>query len=249
MDGLSAGQFSLSIDGTPQRLCAVVHTRVPLSMGILLDVSGSMRGMQHDLIGIAKAAIASLLETSGPEDEYFLDYVDEKPAVSGRFTSNPAVIRSRLDATRKGRSAIMEALRQGVVAMKNAHHPNRALLLVSDGMDNLSEDRFKALAAEFAQSPVPIFLAAPSEAGTQNFGANEIASREQLVKFVSKTGGYPVLARSTHEMSAAMAEIGSVARSPYQLIFPRPQSPGRPLHPRVEIIGVKPRPLILHPGI
>jgi hypothetical protein len=72
LDTLQPGNFVVTDGKAAIHICGVAHDRQPMSLGIVLDTSTSMRGRRSDLQAIARLAIGKLLDTSQPSDEYFL---------------------------------------------------------------------------------------------------------------------------------------------------------------------------------
>ena len=93
-----------------KKICALAHHRQPISVGILLDTSWSMRGVQFDLFALAKAGINRFLDASGPEDEYFLEYVNSWPAMKCIFSCDLSHIRAGLQVEPRGESALIDAI-------------------------------------------------------------------------------------------------------------------------------------------
>lgn len=251
LDGLKATDFALTENGVPQTVCGFAHVRRPLSMGILLDTSGSMRGIRVNLLTIAKAGIDAFLGASGPQDEYFLEYANAAPAIQCAFTSDLPQIRAKLETTPKGRTALVDAVYLALNAMRKARHANRALLIVSDAYDNQSIHRIEELTAAFSSWPLPIFLVILVERWrTELQPLEELSAREDLVRFANRSGGYATWVSNKQEMSAAVTKLASAIRSPYLLYFVSPASlmTQRPLDLQVEVIGVRPRPLVFYRG-
>jgi len=110
VEGLQVTDFALKENGVPQKICALAHHRQPISVGILLDTSWSMRGVQSDLFALAKAGINRFLDASGPEDEYFLEYVNSWPAMKCIFSCDLSHIRAGLQVEPRGESALIDAI-------------------------------------------------------------------------------------------------------------------------------------------
>jgi hypothetical protein len=103
------------------------------------------------------------------------------------------------------------------------------------------------LKSAFSRVPLPVFLVVPIETwrpGPQPW--EEVYAREDLMHFVNQTGGYSALVRNKQEISTAMTHLGLVTRAPYVLLFPSPRPSGRPLDLRVEVMDMRPRPLVLY---
>jgi Ca-activated chloride channel homolog len=243
LDTLQPGNFVLKDGKAPLAICGVPHDRQPISVGIVLDISGSMGGGLANLPAIARAGIGKLLDTSQPGDEYFLEYVNDVAVMQCGFGCDLRHIRDGLQIEPKGKTALIDGLYMALQEMPKAHHANRALLVVSDGIDTLSIHKFEEVERAYAGSPVPIFFLAPVETS----GPAELrmldAARERLDRLAGRSGGYSVAAFGEKEALADAAELSSVIHSPYILYFASPrQSPTLRVAPR----AMRPKPLLFY---
>ena len=104
---LSRGDFRVWEDGVPQTINSVQHLDLPVSMGILVDNSGSMR----DKRGAVNFASAHLLRASNPQDEAFIVNFSERPYLDQRFTTDRVALErgiSRFDSA--GTTALYDAV-------------------------------------------------------------------------------------------------------------------------------------------
>ncbi len=107
----------------------------PVSLGIILDLSGSMTSKFQR----SKQSVKAFLKTANPQDEFFVVGFNDRPELIEDFTSNVDDVDARLSLTKPGkRTALLDAIYYGVNKMKDAKYPRKALLVVSDGGDNRS---------------------------------------------------------------------------------------------------------------
>ncbi len=107
----------------------------PVSLGIVLDLSGSMTNK----FVRSRQSVKAFLKTANPEDEFFVVGFNDRPELIEDFTSNIEDVDARLSLIKPGkRTALLDAIYYGVNKMKNAKYARKALLLVSDGGDNRS---------------------------------------------------------------------------------------------------------------
>ena len=136
MDGLQPGDFELYENGEPQKISFFSHDlRVPISVGVLIDSSGSMRHkLQQALQTVREIALAL-----SAQDEMFVVSFNSDVNVRQRFTSNMQEIqRSMRDIRAGGETAAYDAIQIGMEEMKKAKHNKKILLLVTDGFDTRS---------------------------------------------------------------------------------------------------------------
>jgi Ca-activated chloride channel homolog len=136
MDGLQPQDFEIFENGEPQKISFFSHDlRVPISVGVLIDSSGSMRHkLQQALQTIREIALAL-----SPQDEMFVVSFNSDVNVRQRFTNNMQEIqRSLRDVRAGGETAAYDAIQIGMEEMKRAKHNKKILLLVTDGFDTRS---------------------------------------------------------------------------------------------------------------
>src|SRR6202041_1410031 len=133
--GREPDNFRIFEDRIEQEVVNFSSEDVPISIGVILDLSGSMA---HKL-GKAKEAAFQFFNTANPEDEFFLVGFNEHPELLSPFTNNVEDLQARmLSATAKGRTALLDAIYLGLTQMRGAQYAKRALLIISDGGDNSS---------------------------------------------------------------------------------------------------------------
>ena len=245
MEDLQAANFAVTEHRAPQTVCGFSHFHYPISVGILLDTSGSMRGARLDAFGLAKAGLNRFLEQSGPQDEYFLEFTNPKPAVRYGFTSDLASMRRRLDVKPYGPTALFDAIYLALNAMQKARFETRVLLVISDALDNESVYLDRDLEEAFSKTPVPMFLIVIADPLRREIKDpyKVKTPRETLIRLAFKTGGYATVLSHLESMSAVGAELGRVIRSVYTL-YVRESTSGNTAPQgelRVELRGTEPR--------
>ena len=136
LDGLKLEDFQVFEDGEEQKISFFSHDlRVPISVGVLVDSSGSMRHkLQQALQTVREIALAL-----SPQDEMFVISFNSDVDLRRHFTSNMQDIqRSLRDIKAGGETAAYDAIQMGMEEMKNAKHNKKILLLVTDGFDTKS---------------------------------------------------------------------------------------------------------------
>jgi hypothetical protein len=252
VEGLRAEDFLLTENQSIQRLCSFAHRREPSSIGILLDASGSMR-FKFNNLAIAVAGINHLLDTSGPDDEYFLEHGNDAGTGQYAFSQDVNTLRAKLRISSKGKTSLVDCIYRALPAMHRAHHVNRALLVFSDAYDNASHHRTEELIQTLSTSPVPVFLIVPFDpierVRPSLHPSEELAAREDLSRLATLSGGGMSAASSKKEMIATVGEVATAIRSPYVLYF---ESAGRnllrPSDIHIEVRNVHHRPLLLYRG-
>jgi Ca-activated chloride channel homolog len=133
--GLRQDNFRVFEDGTEQEITYFASDDVPVSIGVIFDMSGSMA----DKIQKSRNAAVQFFRTANPDDEFFLvDFNDEAQLITP-FTNNVDQLQNQLMYTAAhGMTALYDGVYLGLSQMRSAHHERKALLILSDGGDNHS---------------------------------------------------------------------------------------------------------------
>jgi Ca-activated chloride channel homolog len=137
LSGLTQDNFTILENGVEQKLSFFNHdAQTNLSVGVLVDTSGSMRHkLQQALQTVREVSLALR-----PQDEMFLVTFNDDVEVRQKFTKNPEDVQRALRGIRSGgETSVYDALQLAIQEMKNARNGKRILLLVSDGFDTRSK--------------------------------------------------------------------------------------------------------------
>jgi Ca-activated chloride channel family protein len=134
---LRATDFEVYENGVRQEISQFEAERVPVSLGIALDTSGSMVG---DKIVAAQAALNRFLfDLLGPNDEVFLYRFDSRPdLVQGWTTDRQAVSRALGSVRPNGGTAIYDTVAEAVPMAQRGSQRKKAIVIISDGQDTSS---------------------------------------------------------------------------------------------------------------
>jgi Ca-activated chloride channel family protein len=136
MDGLKLENFKVFEDGEEQKISFFSHDlRVPISVGVLIDSSGSMRHkLQQALQTVREIALAL-----SPQDEMFVVQFASDVEMRRHFTTNMQDVQKSLrDIKAGGETAAYDAIQIGMDEMKMAKNNKKILLMVTDGFDTKS---------------------------------------------------------------------------------------------------------------
>jgi Ca-activated chloride channel homolog len=213
--GLEPDNFRVFEDNVEQEVVTFSSEDVPISIGIILDLSGSMTNK----VGKAKEAAVQFFKTANPQDEFFLVTFNERAQLTNTFTSNVEDLESRmLSISAKGRTALLDAIYLGLVQMRDAHNAKRALLIISDGGDNSSrynEKDIKRLVREADTQlySVGIFDAVEYRSRTPE----ELNGPSLLSELTELTGGRAFSVGNLNELPDIAAKVGTELRNQYIL--------------------------------
>jgi VWFA-related protein len=211
--GLSRDAFRIVEDGTPQRIDLFTGEDSPVTVGLLVDSSGSMREGRERVI----AAATAFAERSHANDEIFglafNEFVRAALPPSTPFTNDPSVFRVALSAAMgaQGRTAMYDAIRSGLTYVAQGSHPRRVLVLVGDGGDNASTATYDQVLKE----------AQASNAAIYTVGVIDPLEREAdpglLRRLAQATGGASYFPRHVNEVEDVLREIARDIRHSYTL--------------------------------
>src|SRR5215510_10215951 len=132
---LDRERFRLWEDRIEQKIEYFFAEDIPQTVGILLDVSGSMQNK----ITIAQQAALKFLQMGSQDDEFFLIEFNDRPELSSDFTANFVRLEKQLvAASAEGNTALYDAVYLGLQKVRAGRNPRKALLLITDGVDNWS---------------------------------------------------------------------------------------------------------------
>jgi Ca-activated chloride channel family protein len=133
--GLEQENFRVFEDGVEQEIVRFSSEDVPVSIGVIFDMSGSM----SDKIDKSRQAAVQFFRTANPQDEFFLVDFNDRAQLISPFTGSVDDLQDRLMYTgAHGLTALFDGVYLGLSQMRGAHNTKKALLILSDGGDNHS---------------------------------------------------------------------------------------------------------------
>ena len=143
-------------DDQPVEITHFTAERVPVSLGIVLDTSGSMAGRK---MAAARAAVRRLLvDLLGPQDEFFLYRFDHTPHLVEGWTNDRSRMSSALQRMHpEGGTALYDAVAKALPLLKSGRHRKKALLVISDGIDTSSDTRLQTLKQLIRESEALVY--------------------------------------------------------------------------------------------
>jgi len=200
VEGLQAKDFRVFEDGIEQRVDRVSIDDAPISIGLVFDASSSMKSKMQP----ARRAVSELIHTALPEDEFSLVRFSDAPERVFGFTRRTKSIEDSLTGTRAdGWTALWDAMYLSLHEMKSASHARKALVVLSDGVDNASRYT-KGSVRDFAlESDLRIFSICIQE---RSRGLADIAEA---------TGGRALLVHRLSDLPEAAAAISAELHSEY----------------------------------
>lgn len=228
--GLRAENFQLFEGKKPQEIRHFSSEDVPVSIGIVLDSSGSMRAKMNRV----RDAVNQFCEAANPQDEFFMIEFSDVPRLATDFTSVPEDLEKELLYTRtKGRTALLDAIYMGLHKMKDAKYAKKALLIISDGGDNHSLYMEKDVKAAAKESDVMIYAIGTFDRYVPT--PEEMRGPALLSEIAEPTGGRAFSLENEMELPAVALHIGRELRTQYVLGYRPEQMPRDGKWHRIEV--------------
>jgi Ca-activated chloride channel homolog len=156
VDGLMASDFTLEEDGSPQQISHFSTSNdQPVSVGIVLDSSGSMERKMSTAI----RAVDRFVRSIHLDDDIFLMSFADSVKIRQDFTSNRDKLWDALEKVRpSGGTSLYDALIQATDKIHKGKHPKKAILLISDGVDTSSDHDYSVTRLAVRESEVLVYV-------------------------------------------------------------------------------------------
>ena len=212
--GLEKQNFRVFEDGREQEIVSFSSEDVPISIGIIFDMSGSM----SDKIGRAREAAVQFLKTANPRDEFFMVSFNDRAQVTSHFTSNVEEVQSRMVfMPAKGQTALLDAIYLGLSEMRSASYRKRALLVISDGGDNHSRYNERDVRDLLKEADCQLYVMGVFDKRDMARTYEELYGPTLLTELAEMTGGrlFPVF--NVNELPDIASKISAELRNQYVL--------------------------------
>jgi Ca-activated chloride channel family protein len=226
IQGLGPEAFSVFEDKIPQQIVSFNEEDVACSVGVIFDLSGSMARKA----AVAKAALRAFVDRAEPDDEAFLVGVSDRPETKVRFTRELGEIMGRISLAKTGgNTALVDTVYVGLRLARDARNTRRALLVLSDGMDNHSRYSESELLRAALESDVQIHTIALYDPKSEKALALQKQARgvSLLSELAARTGGLHFAARNGRDIDKAVKLIGRALRTRYVIGYRPDTSTGQ----------------------
>jgi Ca-activated chloride channel homolog len=211
VSGLKSRDFRVYEDGKLQDLTVFEQGDTPVTVGLVVDHS---RSMGSKLPGVV-IAVSSFIHLSNPQDEMFVvDFNDDVSIelMKGKaFSSDAKELEEALTAvSARGRTALYDAVSEGLRHLQYGRWGKKALIVVSDGGDNASHLKYSQVLAQARQSQALIYSVAL-------LGADEEENPKVLQRLCKDTGGVAFFPGPKDRVADISKEIARDLREQYTL--------------------------------
>ena len=226
VSGLKEENFHVFEDGQPQPITVFGRGETPLTLGLVVDRSQSMRAKTPALL----AAVGALARSRRPGDEMFAVTFNDRAALAlpggEPFTRDTKQLEAAVAAVRaEGETALYDGVAEGLRHLQLGQPGKHALVIVSDGGDNASHETYDRVLALARQSDVVIYAIALLSTSED---PEEEEDAGLLERICGDTGGVAYFPQTGGEMVSMSAEAARDLRAQYTLGFTPGVRPGRP---------------------
>lgn len=213
--------FTVFEDGLPQPVTSFRHEDIPVSIGIVVDNSGSMREKRQKV----NAAALNLVRASNPNDEVFVVNFNDEYYLDQDFTANINKLREALEKIEaRGGTALYDAVVASADWLKHAKLEKKVILVVTDGEDTASsqslEQAVRRLQAENGPTVYAIGILGDEE--------HPKRAKRALQVMADRTGGIVFFPRTLDEVDAISRSVAHDIRNQYTIGYKptKPRSQG-----------------------
>jgi len=211
--GLERENFRVFEDGVEQEVVQFSSEDVPVSIGVIFDMSGSMT----DKIDKSRQAAVQFFRTANPQDEFFLVNFNDRAQLISPFTASVDDLQDRLMYTAAhGLTALYDGVYLGLSQMRGAHNTKKALLILSDGGDNHSRYTDSEIRQFVREADVQIYAIGLFEPGGGPT-PEERAGPSLLEDLTEMTGGRVFAVQNLNELPDVATKISMELRNQYVL--------------------------------
>ena len=213
--GLEREHFRVFEDGVEQEVLTMSGEDVPVSIGLIFDMSGSM----SDKVEKARQAAVQFMRTANPLDQFFLVSFNDRAELTSGFTSSVEELQNRMMFTSsRGRTALLDAIYLGLSQMRGAHNAKRALLIISDGGDNHSRYNENDVKGYLKEADCQLYaIGIYDPIGIRARTTEELNGPSLLSEVTEMTGGRVFPVGNLGELPDIAAKIGMELRNQYVL--------------------------------
>jgi Ca-activated chloride channel homolog len=234
---LNAANFEVFEDGQAQKITSFRREDIPVSIGIVVDNSGSMRTKRS---AVTKAVV-NLVQASNTNDEVFIVNFNDEPYLDQDFTNKIPQMREALDRVdSRGGTALYDAVIASADHLaKGAKRDKRVLLVITDGDDNESRESLEQAVRTVQIDNGPTIYCI----GILSAEDRKRTARRALEALSAQTGGVAFFPKDLQEVDEISQEVARDIRNQYTITYkpsnPRSNGGYRQVHVTAHAAGYK----------
>ena len=235
VQNLTKDDFQVFEDGVKQNLISFQHTDLPVSIGLVVDNSGSMYRKRPS---VNKSAV-DLIQASNPQDEAFVVNFSDEAFIDADFTGDVHKLRDGLaHIDSRGGTALYDAVVASADKLvADAKRPKQVLVLITDGEDNASSLNLEQTIHRVQQLSGPVIYSIGLLFGDEMSRAEVRHARRALDMLSAETGGMAFFPKSIDQVDQIAAEVARDIRSQYTLGYHSTKPSTEPGFGKVEVIA------------
>jgi Ca-activated chloride channel family protein len=215
---LDPANFAVFEDNQPQKITSFRREDIPVSIGIVVDNSGSMRTKR----AAVTKAVLNLMQASNPQDEVFVVNFNDDPYLDQDFTNKRESLREALDRVdSRGGTALYDAVIASADHLaKGAKKEKKVLLVVTDGVDNESRESLESAIRKVQDDNGPTIYTIGilgDEPGIKR-------AKRALQSLSDQTGGVAFFPKDLAEVDEISQEVARDIRNQYSITY-KPTNP------------------------
>jgi len=215
VQNLTRDDFQVYEDGVRQNIISFQHTDLPVSMGMVVDNSGSMSQKRP---AVNKSAL-DLVEASNPDDEAFVVNFSDEAFIDQDFTSNIGKLRNGLSHIEsRGGTALYDAVVASADKLvADGKRPKQVLVVITDGEDNASTLTLEQTIRRVQQLSGPVIYCIGLLFGDEMSRSEVRHARRALDLLSTETGGIAFFPKNMEQVDQIAAEVARDIRSQYTI--------------------------------
>jgi Ca-activated chloride channel family protein len=228
VNDLTKNNFKAFEDKVPQVIVSLQHQDTPVSIGLIVDNSGSMRTKRA---AITSAAI-DLVKASNPQDETFVINFSDEAYLDQDFTSDLGKLQAGLaHLSLSGGTALYDTVVTAADKMEqSARRPRKVLIVITDGDDNASKLTLDNAIHRVQDLQGPIIYSIGLMFDSDNGRLESRHARHDLQALSKETGGIAFFPSSLKDIDSVAAEVARDIRNQYAVAYRPARTPRTGYH-------------------
>ena len=213
---LKRENFQVFEDGVKQRIISFQHTDLPVSIGLVVDNSGSMSRKRPSV----NKSTLDLIKASNPQDEAFVVNFSDEANIDQEFTSDVNKLRKGLSYIEsRGGTALYDAVAASADELAtHAKHPKQVIILITDGDDNASTIDLEQTIRKVRQLSGPVIYTIGLLFGDEDMSRSQVKDARKALEMLStETGGMAFFPKNIEQVDQIAAEVARDIRNQYTI--------------------------------
>jgi VWFA-related protein len=217
VENLAKENFQIFEDSVKQGIIGFSHTDLPVSIGLVIDNSGSMSKKRP---AVNKSAV-DLVEASNPKDEAFVVNFSDEAFIDQEFTSDVRRLRDGLSHVEsRGGTALYDAVVASADKLAaDAKRAKQVIVVITDGEDNASTLSLEQTIRRVQQLSGPVIYTIGLLFGDEMSRSEARHARRALEMLSTETGGMAFFPKSLEQVDEIAAEVARDIRSQYTIAY------------------------------